>query len=80
MNEVIEDDILDKDDIDINYDVFIDEDIVEGNVKKIEVINSQEEPTHPQPSRFVSCTFYIFTKRLYTYMVYHLQHEVEATS
>lgn len=80
MNEVIEDDILDKDDIDINYDVFIDEDIVEGNVKKIEVINSQEEPTHPQTSRFVSCTFYIFTKRLYTYMVYHLQHEVEATS
>lgn len=34
LNEVIEDNILDNEDIDIDYDVFIDEDVVDGNVSR----------------------------------------------
>lgn len=35
MNEIIEDNILDNKDIDIDYDVFIDEDVVDCNVLEL---------------------------------------------
>ena len=57
---------------------WIDEDLIDGIVKELRVVNSPEGPTHPHPSKFVSHTSHIVT-RLYTYMIYHRQHEVEAT-
>ena len=46
MNEAIEDDILDNKDIDIDYDVFIDEDVVVGNVPELGDVSSPEGNTH----------------------------------
>jgi hypothetical protein len=79
MNEVIEDHILDNKDIDIDYDVFIDEDVVDINVKELGDVSSPEGDTHLHLSQFVSQTFHIFTERSYTYMISCLQHEIEAT-
>jgi hypothetical protein len=46
VNEVIEDNILDNEDIDIDYDVLIDEDVVDGNVQEFGDVNSLEGDTH----------------------------------
>ena len=62
MNEVIEDNILDNEDIDIDYDVFIDEDVVDGNVQELGDVSSPEGDTHLQISQFVSRTFHIFSE------------------
>lgn len=70
----------DNEDIDINYDVFKDEDVVEGNVQEFGIVNSQKGLSHHHPSKFVSRTFHIFTRRLYIYKIYQLQHVVEATN
>lgn len=35
--------------------------------------------THLCPSEFVLCTFHIFPKMLYAYMVLCLQHQIDAT-
>ena len=40
--EVIEDNMLDNEDIDMDYNVFIDDDIVEGNVQELGDVNSPE--------------------------------------
>ena len=64
MNEVIGVDILDDEDIDINYKFFIDEDIVEGTPQEFGVLNNPGGPIYPHPSKYVSRTFYIFAKRL----------------
>jgi hypothetical protein len=79
INEVIEENILDNEDIDIDYDVFIDEDVVEGNVQELGDVSSPEGDTHLHLSQFVSRTFHVFTERSYTYMISYLQHEIEAT-
>ena len=79
MNEVIEETILDNEDIDIDYDVFIDEDVVEGNVQELGDVSSPEGGTHLPLTQFVSQTFHLFTERSYTYMISCLQREIEAT-
>jgi hypothetical protein len=61
LNEVIEDNILDNEDIDVDYDVFIDKDVVDGNVLEVGDVSSPESDTNPRISKFVSRTFYIFT-------------------
>jgi hypothetical protein len=53
MNEVIEDNILANEDIDIDYDVFIDEDVVDGNVQELGDVISPEGDTHLHLSHFV---------------------------
>ena len=63
LNEVIEDNILDNEDIDIDYDVFIDEEVVDGNVQELGDVSSPEGDTHLHLSQFVSRTFHIFTER-----------------
>ena len=80
MNEVIEETILDIEDIDIDYDVFIDEDVVEGNVQELGDVSSPEGDTHLSLTQFVSRTFQLFTERSYTYMISCDQHETKATS
>lgn len=50
LNEVIEDNILDNEDIDIDYDVFIDEDVVDGNVLEVGDVSSPESDTNPRIS------------------------------
>ena len=79
INEVIEDNNLDNEDIDVDYDVFIHEDVIDGNVQELGDVSSPEGDTHLQLSQFVSRTYYIFTERSYTYMISCLQHEIEAT-
>ena len=79
LNEVIEDNVLDNEGIDIDYDVFIDEDVVDGNVLEVGDVSSPESDINPRISEFVSRSFYIFTERSYTYMISCLQHEIEAT-
>ena len=61
MNEIIEDNILDNEGSDIDYDVFIDEDVVDGNVQEFRNVNSLEGGTHRDLSQFVSRTFHNFT-------------------
>ena len=63
LNEVIEDNILDNEDIDIDYDVFIDEEVVDGNVQELGDVGSPEGDTHLHLSQFFSRTFHIFTER-----------------
>ena len=46
MNHIIKDDTLDNEDIDIEYDVFINESIVEDNVEELKDLNILEEPAH----------------------------------
>ena len=70
MNEVIEDHILDNEDIDIDYDVFIDEDVVDGNVQEFGDVSSPYNDIHLHLSQFVSRIYYIFTERSYTYMIF----------
>ena len=79
MNEVIDNNVLDNEDIDVDYDVFIHEDDFDGNVQELGDVNSQEGDTHLQLSQFVSPTYYIFTDRSYTYMISCLQYEIKAT-
>ena len=54
MNEVIENNVLDNEDIDIDYDVFIDEDVVDGNVQELGDVSSPEGDTRLHLSQFVS--------------------------
>ena len=46
MNHIIEDDTLGNEDIDIEYDVFINESIVEDNVEELKDLNILEELAH----------------------------------
>ena len=62
LNEVIEDNIFDNEDIDIDYDVFIDEDVVDGNVQELGDVSSSKGDTRLHLSQFVSRTFHIFIK------------------
>ena len=79
MHEIIEDNILDNEDINMDYDVFIDEDIADGNVLNLKDISNPEVDTNPHLSDFVPWTFHMCTKRSYTYMISCLQHEIEGT-
>ena len=78
MNEVIGDDILDNEDINIYYKCLHTWRKVEG-VQEFRVLNNPEVHAHSPPSKFVSRTFQNFIDWLYIYLVYYLQHEVEAT-
>ena len=53
INEVFEN-ILDNEDIDIDYNVFIDEDVVDGNVQELGEVSSPEGDTHLSLTQFVS--------------------------
>ena len=77
MNEVIKDNILDNKDIDINYDVFIDEHVGDGNVQELGDVSSLEGEIHPHFFQFVSQTFHIFMEQSYTYVISCLQHKIE---
>ena len=79
MNEVIKDNILGNENVNIDYDVFIDEDDVNGIVLELGDVSSPESDTNPRLSQFVLRTFCIFTERSYTYMISWLQHKLEAT-
>ena len=78
MNEVIEDNVFDNEVIDVDYDVFIGEDVVDGNVQELEDVINPEGNTHLHLSQFVLRTNCIFTERSHTYMISCLQHEIEA--
>lgn len=80
LYEVIEDDILHTDDIDRNYSIFIDEDIVESNYQELGYLNILKNHDHPHPLEFFSRMFSICTKRSYTYMVLCSQYKTAATS
>ena len=69
MKEVIKDNILGNENANIDYDVFIDEDVVDGIVLEIGDVSSPESDTNPRLSQFVLRTFYIFTERSYTHMI-----------
>ena len=73
LNEIIEDNILDNEDIDIDYDVFIDEDVIDGHVQEFGDVNSPEGDTQLHLLQFVSQTFHIFIERSYTYIISCLQ-------
>ena len=57
MNEVIEETILYNEDIDIDYDVFIDEDVVDSNVQELGDVSSPEGDTQLPLTQFVSRTW-----------------------
>lgn len=59
LYEVIEDDILHTDDIDRNYSIFIDEDIVESNYQELGYLNILKNHDHPHPLEFFSRMFSI---------------------
>ncbi len=69
MKEVIKDNILGNENANIDYDVFIDEDVVDGIVLEIGDVSSPKSDTNPRLSQFVLRTFNIFTERSYTYMI-----------
>ena len=69
MNKVIKDNILCNEIGNIDYDIFIDEDVVDGNVLELGDVSSPESDTNPRLSQFVLRTFNIFTERSYTYMI-----------
>lgn len=48
---------MDDKDIDVDYDVFIDEDIVEGHIQELGDLGSPKGPTPPHHADFVSRTF-----------------------
>ena len=79
MNKVIKDNILCNEIGNIDYDIFIDEDVVDGNVLELGDVSSPESDTNQRLSQFVLRTFNIFTERSYTYMISWLQHKLEAT-
>ena len=63
VNQIIEDNILGNEDIDIDYDVFIDEDVVDCNAQEFRNLSSPEPPegsTHLNLSQIVPRTFHIF--------------------
>lgn len=62
VNEITEDDILDDEDINIDYDEFIDEDVLEGNVQELKDLSSPEDLTHLHPAKNVACNFNKFIK------------------
>ena len=79
INEVIKDNILCNQIGNMDYDIFIDEDVVDGNVLELGNVSGPESDTNPILSKFVLRTFYIFTECSYTYMISWLQHKLEAT-
>ena len=72
-NEIIEDNILDNEDTDIDYDVFINKDVIDGHVQELGDVNSPEGDTQLHLSLFVSQTFNIFIERSYAYIISCLQ-------
>ena len=62
MNGVIENNILDNEDIDIDYDVFIDEDVVDGNVQELGDFSSRRVILIYTFHNLFFRTFHIFTE------------------
>lgn len=63
----------------MDYNEFIDANVVEGNIQELGDLSGPKGLTYPHLAEHVVCNFYIFTKRLYSYMVLYLQRRIEAT-
>jgi hypothetical protein len=75
MNHVIEDDILDNEDIDIEYDVFIDENVVEDNEDLSTVVWRNLLTLTLRSLFLVFLCFYIIIIYLHGFHVFKIQFE-----